>query len=320
MKGKRILVTGGAGFVGSATVKLLVAEGASDILVLDNFSRGRMENLQPEMTAGPVRVIEGDIRDRDLVMDLMDGVDLLFHQAALRITQCAREPREAFEVMAAGAFNVFEAAVDRKVKKVVAASSASIYGQADQFPITEKHAPYNDVTLYGACKSFNEGLLRSFHDMQGLHYICLRYFNVYGPRMDIHGKYTEVLIRWMQRIKDGKSPIIFGDGNQTMDFVYIDDVARSNLLAAQSEAGNCAINVASGTETSLTQLALELARIMGSDLRPEYRAIRTVNGVFRRVADIHNAKSLIGFEARTSLTDGLRQLVQWWSKEPTNHS
>jgi UDP-glucose 4-epimerase len=239
----------------------------------------------------------------------------VFHQAAIRKTQCAEEPRLALEVLADGTFNVLEAAVNAKVKKVVAASSASIYGMAEDFPTTESHHPYNNRTIYGAAKVFNEGLLRSFHDMYGLDYVALRYFNVYGPRMDIYGVYTEVLIRWMDRIVAGQAPLIFGDGKQTMDFVYIEDIARANILAAKSNVTDAVFNVASGVETSLNDLAYSLAKVMGSDLKPEYGPERKVNPVQRRLASTEKAKKLLGFEAEVSLEEGLRRLVNWWREQ-----
>jgi UDP-glucose 4-epimerase len=209
---------------------------------------------------------------------------------------------------------VLEAAVAGKVKKVVAASSASIYGMAEEFPTAENHHPYNNRTLYGAIKVFNEGLLRSFNEMYGLPYVALRYFNVYGPRMDIYGVYTEVLIRWMERISVGKSPLIFGDGNQTMDFIYVEDIARANVLAAMSDASDDVFNVASGTETSLNDLANALLRVMDSDLKLEYGPARKVNAVARRLAGIANAQQKIGFTSEISLEDGLRRLVAWWQE------
>src|SRR5678815_2038817 len=188
----------------------------------------------------------------------MPGIDVVFHQAAIRITQCAEEPRLALEVLVDGTFNVLEAAQRNGVSKVIAASSASAYGLAEQFPTTERHHPYNNDTFYGAAKTFNEGMLKSFRAMYGLNYVALRYFNVYGPRMDIHGLYTEVLVRWMERIADGRSPLIFGDGRQTMDFVCVPDIARANILAAQSDVVAGTYNIASGTETSLLGLAESL--------------------------------------------------------------
>src|SRR5262249_37224759 len=219
------------------------------------------------------------------------------------------------EVVGGGHFKVLEAAVRAGVKKVVAASSASVYGLAEEFPTTERHHPYNNRTLYGGAKAFNEALLRSFHDMYGLDYVALRYFNVYGPRMDIYGAYTEVLIRWMERIAVGQPPLIFGDGTQTMDFVYIEDVARANILAAQADVTDEVFNIANGVETSLNELANTLLIVMGSDLRPEYGPERKVNPVPRRLADVSKARQLLGFETRISLEDGLRRLVEWWQEE-----
>jgi len=312
MTNKRVLITGGAGLIGSHIADLLIQEEQPEIVVLDNFVRGRRENLAWALSHGNVRIVEGDIRDRELLAKLMEGVDVLFHQAAIRITQCAEEPRLALEVLVDGTFSVLEAAVKAKVRKVVAASSASVYGLAEEFPTEESHHPYNNRTLYGAAKTFNEGLLRSFHEMYGLDYIALRYFNVYGPRMDIHGAYTEVLIRWMDRIAAGRPPLILGDGRQTMDFVYVQDIARANVLASRAPVSDRVFNVASGCETSLNGLARSLVKVMGSDLEPEYGPERKVNAVSRRLADTRAAAEMLGFRAQVSLEEGLRQLVEWW--------
>ncbi len=214
-----------------------------------------------------------------------------------------------------GTFNVLEAAVEAKVEKVVAASSASVYGLAEVFPTNEAHHPYNNRTIYGAAKTFNEGLLRSFNEMFGLRYVALRYFNVYGPRMDVHGAYTEVFIRWMERIAAGQTPMIFGDGLQTMDFVHVYDIARANVLAAQSDVSDEVFNVASGTETSLREVAERLLKIMGSSVQLEYAPARKVNPVPRRLADTTKARRMLGFEAKMQLDDGLRSLVAWWQAE-----
>lgn len=308
----RVLITGGAGLVGSHIADLLLKENASEIVIFDDFVRGRLENLAQALPSGRVRVVHGDIRNREQLREAMQGIDVVFHQAAIRITQCAAEPRLAFEVLAEGTFNVLESAVAAGAKKIVAASSASVYGQAEAFPTAETHHPYNNRTIYGALKTLNEGLLRSFNEMYGLAYTALRYFNVYGPRMDIHGFYTEVLIRWMERIDAGESPLIFGDGTQTMDFVYIGDVARANILAAASDVTDDTLNVASGEETSLAGLLKLLLHVMNSSLEPEHRPARAVAEVQRRLADTAKARSLIGFESRVSLEDGLRLLVDWW--------
>jgi len=313
--GARALITGGAGLIGSHVADVLAAAGAAQIVVLDNLSRGNLDNLAQARARGNVSVVQGDIRDRAALARAMDGVDVLFHFAAIRITQCAEEPRLALEVLVDGTFNVLEAAVAARVKKVVAASSASIYGMAEQFPTREDHHPYGNRTLYGAAKTFNEGLLAAFRDMYGLDYVALRYFNVYGPRMDIHGAYTEVLIRWIDRISRGLPPVIFGDGRQTMDFVYIEDIARANILAATSEATGDVFNIASGVETSLNDLARALLAVMDASLPVEYGPERSVNAVPRRLADNRRAKARLGFEARVGLEEGLRRLVAWWRSE-----
>jgi UDP-glucose 4-epimerase len=308
-------VTGGAGAIGSNLADLLVKEGAGEIVILDNFVRGRRDNLDWAEANGNVTVVEGDICDRDLVRELTRGTSVVFHQAALRITQCAEEPRLAVDVLVNGTFNVVEAAVEEGVNKLIAASTASIYGLAEDFPTGEKHHPYANDTLYGAAKVFNEGLLRSFHAMRGLDYIALRYFNVYGQRMDIHGVYTEVLVRWMERIANGQPPLILGDGLQTMDFISTEDIARANVLAAKSSATDEVFNIASGTETSLRDLASMLMQVMGAeDLDVEYGPERSINKVSRRLADVSRAHEVLGFEAAIGLEEGLARLVAWWSE------
>ena len=315
MNYKRALITGGAGLIGSHIADRLVADGFEEILVLDNFTRGRHANLEPAMSSGRVTVVEGDIRDSQIVQEVMDGIDIVFHEAAIRITQCAEDPRLAHEVLATGTFNILEAAVAAKVKRVVVASSASIYGQAEEFPTTERHHGYGNRTIYGAIKLYGEGMLRSFHEMYGLNYVALRYFNVYGPRMDAFGVYTEVMIRWMERLAKGQPCLILGDASQTMDFVYVDDVARANIMAAKSSVTDDVLNIASGTETSLGELAATLGRVMGTVRAPEYGPARKVNPVSRRLAEVIKADRLLGFRTEVSLEEGLRRLVEWWSKE-----
>lgn len=309
----KILVTGGCGLVGSTTIDLLLREhDPAQIVILDDLSRGTLANVDEALRDPRVTLQRGDIRDPATVLEATQGMDAVIHMATLRITACADDPRAALGVMCDGSFNVVEAAQACGVKKLVTASSASVYGLADHFPTREDHHPYNNQTWYGASKVMLEGLLRSFNDMYGLPYVALRYFNVYGPRMDIHGKYTEVLIRWMERIAAGQPPLILGDGTQTMDFVYIEDVARSNILALQSDIEDDVFNVASGTETSLNELAAALLRVMASDLQPEYGPERKVNPVLRRLADTTKAERLLGFRARVDLEEGLRRLVAWW--------
>ena len=311
--GARILVTGGAGLIGSTTIDLLLRKHAPErIVILDNMVRGTMANIEQALEDPRVTFVQGDICDPETVKRATAGMDAVIHMAALRITACAAEPRTALQTMCDGTFNVVEAAQRAGVQKIVAASSASIYGMADSFPTSEDHHPYNNQTWYGASKVMLEGLLRSYHSMHGLAYVALRYFNVYGPRMDLHGKYTEVLIRWMDRIAAGQPPLILGDGRQTMDFIYIDDIARANVLALASDCDDDVFNVASGTESSLNDLAAALLKVMGSDLQPEYGPERNVNPVARRLADIRKAERLLGFKSGVNLEEGLERLVQWW--------
>jgi len=315
LRGATALVTGGAGTIGSSVVDQLLDAGVAEVRVLDNLVRGRRANLRDALADPRTRLVEGDIRDRDLVHDLTQGSDLVFHLAAIRITQCAEEPRLANEVLIDGTFNVVEAAAEHHVGKIVASSSASVYGLAEDFPTTERHHPWNNDTFYGWAKVMNEGMLKSFRAMQGLDYVALRYFNVYGPRMDIHGVYTEVLIRWMQRIAAGQPPLIFGDGAQTMDFVFTTDIARANLLAAASDVTEGVYNIASEQETSLRGLAEALLRTMDSDLAIDFGPARQVNGVTRRLASTAAARRDLDWTATIGLDEGLRRLVDWWLVE-----
>ena len=317
LKGKRVLVTGGAGFIGSHIVDLLSDEDCTEIVALDNMVRGRPENLARARANDRVRLVHGDIRNAGLMATLVKAADIVFHQAALRITHCAAEPRLAMDVMVQSTFDLLELCVKHEVEKVVAASSASVYGIADRFPTTESQHPYYNRTLYGAAKTFNEGLLRTFNEMHGLNYVAFRYFNVYGDRMDIHGRYTEVLIRWMERLQAGQAPIIFGDGRQTMDFVHVHDVARANILGVKADVSDEVFNVASGAETSLAQLAQLLTSVMGrNELTPEFAPERSINPVPRRLASTEKIERMLGFRASVTLEEGLRDLVKWWRAEP----
>ncbi len=312
IEGSKILVTGGCGLIGSTTIDQVLAENPEKVVIYDNLVRGSLNNVAHLMNDPRVELIKGDIRDVEATRKVTEGMDAVIHMATLRITACAAEPREALEVMCDGTYNVLEAAHLAGVKRFVTASSASVYGLADTFPTTEDHHPYNNRTWYGASKVMLEGLLRSFNDMYGTSYVAFRYFNVYGPRMDIHGKYTEVLIRWMERIENGQPPLILGDGKTSMDFIYIDDVARANVLGLKSDVSDEIFNVASGVETTLIELAEALMRVMGKEMAPEFGPPRGVNAVPRRLACTKKAEAMLGFKSSIDLDEGLRRLVTWW--------
>ncbi|WP_432482028.1 NAD-dependent epimerase/dehydratase family protein [Kineococcus esterisolvens] len=309
----RVLLTGGAGLIGSTITDLLLEDpGVEAITVFDDFSRGTLANLARAVRSPHVRVVRGDVRDVAAVERVVREADVVFHLPAIRITRCASEPRLANDIIVNGTFNVLEAAAAHGVRKVVASSTASVYGMAEVFPTTERHHSYNNDTIYGAAKAYNEGLLRSFKAMHDLDYVALRYFNVYGPRMDTEGKYTEVLIRWMQAIESGQPPVVHGDGSATMDFVNVRDVARANLAAMRADVTDEVFNVARGEETSLLQLAQALLRVMGSELTVQHTDVRAVNSVPRRLADTSKAERVLGFRAETGLEEGLAELVAWW--------
>jgi UDP-glucose 4-epimerase len=310
IQGTKILITGGAGFVGSTTADQLLDAGAAEVRILDNLVRGTMRNLQSAKKKGDVVVIEGDIRDTDTVDNAVEGVDYVFHQAALRITRCAEAPREAIQVLIDGTSNVLESAVRHKVKKIVAASSASVYGDPSYLPMDENH-PFNNRTLYGAGKIANEQMLRAYYEMFQLPYVAFRYFNIYGPRMDIDGVYTEVLIRWMDAIEAGQPPKIFGDGLQSMDFVYVEDVARANVAGLVADATDEVFNVGMGVETTLNELCHMLLKVSGSNLKPEYHEARKVNNVRARRATTEKAEKMLGFKANVDLEAGLKLLIEW---------
>lgn len=310
IQGTKILITGGAGFVGSTTADQLLEAGAAEVRVLDNFIRGNLRNLERAKKIGNLVVIEGDIRDQETVDSATEGVDYVIHQAALRITRCAEAPREAIEVLVDGTSNVLESAIRHKVKKIVAASSASVYGNPSYLPMDESH-PFNNRTLYGAGKIANEQMLRAYYEMFQLPYVAFRYFNLYGPRMDIDGVYTEVLIRWLDAIESGQSPKIFGDGSQSMDFVFVEDVARINVAGLVSDVTDEVFNVGTGVQTTLNELCHTLLQVTRSHLKPEYHEARKVNNVQARRAATEKAEKLLGFKARVDLETGLRSLIQW---------
>jgi len=308
--GRSFLVTGGAGFIGSTIVDQLIEAGAAEVRILDNFVRGNRNNLICAMEKGRVRILEGDIRDSAIVDDAVQGIDYIFHEAALRITRCAEEPREAVEVLILGSQNILESALRHGVKKIVAASSASVYGEPSHLPIDESH-PFNNRTMYGAGKIAMEQMLRAYYTSFGLPYVAFRYFNAYGPRMDTVGVYTEVMIRWLDAIAANQPPLIFGDGCQSMDFVYVGDVARANLLAVESDVTDEVFNVGTGVQTSLNQLCDLLLKLTQSPLKPEYREARKVANVQARRSAVEKAAKMLNFKSTISLEAGLRELIGW---------
>ncbi|ANE53237.1 NAD-dependent epimerase [Flavisolibacter tropicus] len=315
MANSQILVTGGAGFIGSYVVEELLKYHPRKIIIVDNLVRGRLENLGSFIDNSAIEFIEGDIRDVSLMDKCISNVDYVFHMAALRINACAANPGDGFDVMLKATFDLATLCVKYKVKKVIYSSSASVYGLAQHFPTPETDNPYDNQTFYGGAKLWGEQLFRSFKFMYGLDYVALRYFNVYGPRMDTDGKYTEVMIRWLDCIQHGLNPLIYGDGETTMDFVYIKDVARANVAALMANVSDQVFNIGTCRETSLKQLLQIMLAVNKSHLIPEFKESDTVNPVSRRCAENGKAKHLLGFEPKSTLKEGLYELSQWYFKK-----
>lgn len=305
-----ILITGGAGLVGSHLTDSLLKKNPKKIIILDDFSRGTESNLLDALTSGKVEIVKGDIRDIDLVNKLMRNVDYVFHEAAIRITRCAQDPRLCQEVLVNGTFNILESCVKNKVKKIILASSASVYGNPSYLPMDEEH-PFNNTTAYGAAKIATEEMIKAFRAMYRLNYVVLRYFNIYGPRMDINGVYTEVLIKWLDKIDKNESPIIHGDGKQALDFIYIKDIVEANILALESERNEGVYNVGTGKSTSLKELLDMLLELTGSNLKPIFQASVKRPYVQKREADITKVKDDLKFSSKFTIRQGLKNLIEW---------
>jgi len=318
VKDSIILVTGGAGFIGSYVVEELIKLEPKQIRIVDNFIRGSEANMMNFRNNPAVQFTQGDIRDFNLMDSLLAGCDYVFHMAALRINACAANPAEGFEVMLQATFQMAQLCVKHEVKKVIYSSSASVYGLAQHFPTPESDNPYDNQTFYGAAKMWGEQLFRSFKFMYGMDYVALRYFNAYGPRMDTDGKYTEVMIRWLDCIRDNRAPLIYGDGSTSMDFVYVKDIARANVAALQAVVSDEAFNIGNQVETSLKQLLEVLLNVNNSSLKPEYREENTINPVSRRLADVSKARKKLGFVSTVSLETGLDELSQWYFQMQTD--
>lgn len=309
LKDSRVLVIGGAGFVGSHVVDQLLEEPVREIVVLDNFVRGTRNNLGQAVNDPRVRIVEGSITNLSLLRELMTGTDYAFHLAALWLFECVHQPRSALEVNVVGTYNVIEAAQQAGVRKVIYSSSASVYGDALFTPMTEDHL-FNNRTMYGATKIAGEQFFRASYEQEGLDYIGLRYMNIYGPRMDYKGTYVSVIMKVLDRIDQGLRPIIFGDGSQAYDFVHVADVARANILALKSNATDECFNVGMGVKTTIDELVTMLLEITGSDLKPEYRPQEQMF-VTHRVGSTEKAERLLDFRARIDLNEGLRSVVEW---------
>jgi len=314
LEGKKLVLVGGAGLIGSHTADLLLKEDVKEIIIYDNFVRGSEENLANALKDPRVKIydIGGDIMQTDILHSAFNGADGVFHFAALWLLQCHDYPRSAFDVNVRGTFNVMEACVAKGVKRLVSSSSASVYGDAVREPMDEDH-PYNNKNFYGATKIAGEAFLRAFHHRYGLDYVGLRYMNVYGPRQDYHGAYIAVIMKMLDAIDRGESPTIMGDGSEAFDFVAVEDCALANVCAMKSEATDQNYNVGTGIRTSLKELAEIILDITGCDKSINYAPRSQATLVKNRVGDPVKASREIDFTAQIDLKDGLQRLISWRS-------
>ncbi len=313
LNNKRIAVIGGAGLVGSYIVEQLTREPVTEIIVYDNFVRGTHSNLAEAVKDPRVRIVEASITDRQRVRRELEGVDGVFLLASLWLGECVNDPRSAWEVNVLGTWNVVEACRDHGVKRVVYSSSASVYGNALFSPMTEDH-PFNCRNTYGATKIANEQMFRAIYEQHKLPYIGLRYMNIYGPRMDYRGTYVSVIMKALDRIFAGQPPIIYGDGNQTYDFIYVEDVARANILGMKANCADEFFNIGMGIGTTINELVNILLELTGSHLKPEYLP-QEQSFVTHRIGSTEKAERLLGFRATTPLIEGLRKVVEWRLRE-----
>ncbi len=311
IRGKRLVVIGGAGLIGSHTVDQLTKEDVGEIVVYDNFARGTHENLEDALRDPRAKVYEvgGDICQTDILDSALKGADGVFHFAALWLLQCHDYPRAAFDVNIRGTFNVLEASVANDVKRLVYSSSASVYGDAVEEPMTEEH-PFNNTNFYGATKIAGEAMARAIHHRYGLPYAGLRYMNVYGPRQDYQGAYIAVIMKMLDRLDRGEPLVVYGDGSQAYDFVYVGDCAAANVYAMRADTVDQFYNVGTGTRTSIKELAELLLKITGSNLGIHYEPAGQTF-VKNRIGCPKQALEEIGFEAKVNLETGLRRLIEW---------
>jgi UDP-glucose 4-epimerase len=309
--GKNLVVIGGAGLIGSHTVDCLLQEDVREIVIYDNFCRGTYENLALALRDPRVKIFEigGDICQSDILAAALKGADGVFHFAALWLLQCHEFPRSAFEVNIRGTFNVIEACIQQGVKRLVYSSSASVYGDAVEEPMTEDH-PFNNTNFYGATKVAGEQMCRAFHHRYGLNYVGLRYMNVYGPRQDYHGAYIAVIMKVLDAIDDKIPPVIYGDGSQAYDFVYVGDCARANVLAMKSEVLDRFYNVGTGVRTSIKELVDMILELTQFRQAPRYEP-GGLTFVKNRIGSPKRAAADLGFAARVELREGLQKLIAW---------
>jgi len=311
-KGKKVLVIGGAGLIGSHAVDELTKEDVTEIRIYDNFVRGTHENLAEALKDPRVKIFDigGDICQTDILDVAMKGMDGVFHFAALWLLQCHEFPRSAFEVNVRGTFNVLEACVANKIKRLVYSSSASVYGDAVEEPMTEDH-PFNNKNFYGATKICGEAMARSFHYRYGLDFVGLRYMNVYGPRQDYRGAYIAVIMKMLDAIDNGEGPTILGDGSEAFDFVAVADCGRANVCAMKADTTDRFYNVGTGKRTSLKQLAEMVIELTGCKHPIKYAPRSQATLVRNRIGSAKRASTEIGFTAKVELQEGLARLIAW---------
>ena len=309
LSGKKIAVIGGAGFVGSHIIDQLLAEPVEQIVIYDNFVRGTRANLAQVADNPRVKIVDASTTDNDRLRSELKGIDGVFLLAALWLGECVDDPRAAVNVNIVGTYNVIEACRDLGIQRVVYSSSASVYGDAIAVPMTEEH-PFNNRTMYGATKIAGEQMFRAIYEQHKLPYVGYRYMNIYGPRMDYKGTYVSVIMRVLDRIAEGKAPIIFGDGSQSYDFVYVTDIARANILGMKADVADEFFNIGMGVRTTINELVDALLELTGSSLQPEYKPQEKMF-VQHRIGSTEKAERLLGYKAQMPLIDGLRAVVEW---------
>lgn len=315
LKNKRFLLIGGAGLIGSHTVEALLKEEVHEIIIFDNFTRGRQENVNNALKDNRCKIFDigGDILQTDILEKAMEGIDGVFHFAALWLLQCHEFPESAFNVNVRGTFNVIEACKKKNIKRLIYSSSASVYGDAVSEPMNEDHV-FNNKNFYGATKICGEAMLRAYHHRYGIDYVGLRYMNVYGPRQDYKGAYIAVIMKMLDRIDKGDSPIIYGDGSEAFDFVAVEDCAYANICAMKSDSTDAFYNVGTGIRTSLKELAEMILELTCSTKNIEYKERIQTTFVRNRIGCPIKAQAEIGFRAKIKLREGLKKLIDWRAK------